>query len=83
MTTGLVAEYIAAGVGVLGLAGGILRYLLRISTAIESASRVAAATFNRLEEHVAESQRQHERLADRVDGHTTQLAVLESRMDRS
>jgi hypothetical protein len=76
------AEYLGAGAALLGVAGGILRYLLKITTAIESASRVAASTFAALERHAADSERRHEILEGRVGQHDTQLAVLQSRMDR-
>ncbi|MFC8719755.1 hypothetical protein [Kitasatospora sp. NPDC057198] len=73
------AEYCTAGAALLGVVGGLLRYLMRISTTIQDASTVAAGAVKALDRHVAESDRRHEQLRDRVDEHGQALAVLQNR----
>lgn len=69
------AEYLTAVAALLGLSGGVLRYVLRISAMIERVSGTVDGTVTALDKHVQRS----ERLADRVEDHGTRIAVLESR----
>lgn len=69
-------EYLTAAAALLGVAGGLLRWAMKASSTIADASRVAAGAVVALDRHVAESDRRHELLRDRVDEHGQALAVL-------
>lgn len=72
-------EIVVAASAVLGLLGGILRYVVRLAVTVDRAANTGQATVVALREHSAEEARVHERHAQELGEHATRLAVLESK----
>lgn len=74
------AEVVTAVAAMLGIVGGMLRYLLKVTASVESTAalnREHAAAFT---QHVEQSAKLHEALTDRVALHDTEIAVLRTRL---
>lgn len=74
---------IAAGVAtVLGVVGGMLRYLIRLAASMERTSDRATAMGEAFGRHVESSDELHRALTDRVTLHGEQIAAILARQRR-
>jgi hypothetical protein len=74
---------VAGGVAaVLGVVGGMLRYLIRLAASMERTSTQAAAMGEAFGRHVESSDELHRALTDRVSLHGEQLAAILARQRR-
>jgi hypothetical protein len=74
---------VAAGVAsVLGVVGGMLRYLMRLAASMERTSTQATAMGEAFGRHVESSDELHRALTDRVSLHGEQLAAILARQRR-
>lgn len=74
---------VAGGVAaVLGVVGGMLRYLIRLAASMERTSTQATAMGEAFRRHVESSDELHRALTDRVSLHGEQLAAILARQRR-
>lgn len=71
----------ASAAAVLGMIGGVLRYLVRMASAMERTSLQTANMGEAFQRHVTSSDALHAALTDRVAVHGQQLAVLNARIE--
>lgn len=73
---------VAGGVAaVLGVVGGVLRYLVRMAASLERTSTQATVMGEAFTRHVDASEAFHAALTERVSSHGEQLAALRAKVE--